>query len=177
MGRLKSAAVYTSAFVVCVFAVVVADKFLNVSQCALNDSISVVHKVYVDTITYYKPVPKDSVVVRYLSVTLPVDSRSENCSTDSARLINEVSGTDSVRVVVPVTQTIYEDSAYRAYISGYHARLDSIYVFPRHDMTTFIQPAPKPKRWNIGVTSGYGITPKGILPYIGVGLTYSIFSF
>lgn len=174
MGRLKSAAVYTSVFVVCVFAVVLADKFLNVSQCALNDSISVVRKVYVDTITYYKPVPKDSVVVRYFSVMLPVDSKSENCSTDSARIINnEVSKTDSVRVVVPVTQTIYEDSAYRAYISGYHARLDSIFVFPHREITT-IEMSKKEKRWNVGLQAGYGITPKGTLPYFGFGVSLKI---
>lgn len=32
----------------------------------------------------------------------------------------------------------------------------------------------RPKRWNIGIQGGVGITPKGIQPYIGFGLQYNI---
>jgi hypothetical protein len=32
---------------------------------------------------------------------------------------------------------------------------------------------PKPARWGIGLVGGYGITNKGVTPYLGLGITYS----
>lgn len=125
-----------------------------------------------DTIPYPLPIPRDSVVLRYETHRLLIDS-----TLHSDEEVNFLTKTDSIDVVIPITQTEYADSTYHAWVSGYSAKLDSIYVFPRHDITTIIQPASKPKRWNIGVTAGYGFTPKGAQPYIGVGVSYSIFSF
>ena len=55
-------------------------------------------------------------------------------------------------------------------------RLDSIRVFARTTTVTHRVWEP-PKRWHIGVTAGYGYGAKGLQPYVGVGITYSIFSF
>ena len=41
---------------------------------------------------------------------------------------------------------------------------------------TFIQRGEvpgKPKRWGIGVSAGYALTPQGVKPYIGAGISYS----
>ena len=35
----------------------------------------------------------------------------------------------------------------------------------------------KPKRWGIGVQGGVGITPKLVQPYIGIGVSYNLFTF
>ena len=133
---------------------------------------TVVTQTIYDTLPYPYPVPRDSVVLRYETKLLPIDKPLHIGEEE-----NFITKTDSVNVVIPITQIEYADSTYHAWVSGYSAKLDSIYVFPRHDITTIIQPAPKPKRWSIGINAGYGITPTGAQPYIGIGVSYSLFSF
>ncbi len=83
---------------------------------------------------------------------------------------------DSVSVELPVVQSVYESTNYKAYVSGVQARLDSIFVYPLHEVVTVKEKQP-PKHWHIGVTAGYGLTTKGLQPYVGIGLTYSLISF
>lgn len=128
---------------------------------------------YIDTIPYYIPVARDSVVVRYATDRLPVAGVSPGVSPD----IHVATKADSVEVVIPITQKEYCDSTYHAWVSGYDVKLDSIKTFNVHTVTTVTPPPIKPKRWHIGVTAGYGFTPKGAQPYIGVGLSYSLYSF
>lgn len=84
---------------------------------------------------------------------------------------------DSAIVELPIIQRHYGDSAYEAWVSGpIDPQLDSLRVFARTTVITRQEWKP-PKRWHIGPTVGYGYTPHGFEPYIGVSLTYSIFSF
>lgn len=84
---------------------------------------------------------------------------------------------DSAIVELPIIQRHYADSTYEAWVSGpVDPRLDSIRVFAPTTIITKREWKP-PKRWHIGVTAGYGYGAKGFQPYIGVGITYSIFSF
>ena len=85
-------------------------------------------------------------------------------------------GGDSLRVRLPVTQSVYEGEEYRAYVSGVCARLDSLFVYPRRETVTVTVKKP-PKRWHIGIAAGYAYTPRGFQPYVGFGVTYSIISF
>lgn len=131
-----------------------------------SDTITVI-----DTIAYRYPVPKDSAVVRYETVRLMVADTARVTVTDTVRV------TDSVEVVVPITQRVYSDSLYRAYVSGYRPQLDSIFVYPRTNyVTTTVK--EKPKRWGIGLQAGYGYSPgNGMSPYLGIGVSYNIYSF
>lgn len=36
---------------------------------------------------------------------------------------------------------------------------------------------PKPKKWDLNVSAGYGITPEGLKPYIGIGIGRTLISF
>lgn len=133
--------------------------------------------VFVDTIPFYKPIPKDSTVINYVTVKLPAKEEKEDNFVEQPE-----KDSDSTDVVVPITQTIYEDSTYTAYVSGYRASLDSlIFRMPREVTTiTTTIPVQKPKRWGVGIQLGYGVTinsqPK-FVPYIGVGISYNLFSF
>lgn len=87
------------------------------------------------------------------------------------------SGTDSATVELPVIQRHYADGSYEAWVSGpIDPHLDSVKVFVPTTVITKREWRP-PKRWHIGVTAGYGYGAKGFQPYIGVGVTYSIFDF
>lgn len=141
-------------------------------QACTKPRTEVVRDTVTDTVRYYLPVPKDSVVIRYKTVKMPVapkdTSLTENYAQDSAQIIR-----DSMDVEIPVTQKHYADSTYDAWVSGYEPNLDSIKVY-RNTITERIYIQPKVRRWNIGIMGGYGITPKGFQPFLGVGVTYNI---
>lgn len=79
-------------------------------------------------------------------------------------------------VVLPRQRVVYEDSMYRAVVSGYHPRLDEISVYPRtilqtvtNDVTHTVR--EKPKRWGLGIQVGAGY-PGGW--YVGAGVSYDL---
>lgn len=143
----------------------------------------------IDTIPYQHPVPVDSVVIRYETERLPRVNEMGNSLTRDDVHVKDTSlsltrpmhsiCTDSVSVKIPITQKRYEDSTYTAWVSGYYPVLDSIFVYPRHEVITITNTIrQKPKRWGVGLNVGYGITPKhGMQPYIGIGIQYNLFSF
>ncbi len=135
----------------------------------------------IDTVVHRVPAAKDSTVVRYVTRTVPVSTQSYRASRDTANNDREAipplyasASSDSATVVLPITQKMYSDTDYRAWVSGYEPQLDSIKVFPRTVTVreTIYKP---PSRFSIGLQGGYGITPKGLQPYIGVGVNVSIF--
>lgn len=75
---------------------------------------------------------------------------------------------DSVRVVVPREQKEYHGEGYRAWVSGYRPALDSI-------MIERMVLREKARRWSVGLQAGIGMTPRGVQPYIGVGVSIKIF--
>ena len=87
---------------------------------------------------------------------------------------------DTVRIgdtLLHRKQVVYEDSLYRAVVSGYvDPRLDSMTVYPRtvyQTVTNDIYHAvkPKKKRWGFGLQAGYGY-PGGF--YVGAGVSYNL---
>lgn len=78
--------------------------------------------------------------------------------------------------VVQREQACYEDSLYRAWVSGHRPRLDSIEVFPKTVYQTVTNDIyhtvkQKKKRWGIGLQAGYGY-PGGF--YVGCGVSYNL---
>jgi hypothetical protein len=83
-----------------------------------------------------------------------------------------------VRVQLPIQQRTYQDSTYTAWISGYEPRLDSIEVYQQLSTVTITNTITKPaKRWSVNTSAGIAATPKGVQPYFGVGIGYSIICF
>lgn len=153
----------------------------------------------VDTIPYYAPMPQSELALGTHRYTLPVYRflgggyggeprlRGDNDSISVDTLITAHYGTgaggeprcskDSAIVELPIIQRHYADSTYEAWISGpVDPRLDSLRVFAPTTIITRREWKP-PKRWHIGVTAGYGYGAKGFQPFVGLGITYSIFSF
>lgn len=183
----------------------IASLYLNVRFCMMRrESIAVSDTTRVtifDTIPYPMPVPKDSLVIRYITEKLPVSTETENFSTKNndfstgnGNIAQEnITGNgnissdnipDSIAVDIPITQKVYEDSLYRAYVSGYRPSLDSLIIFPRHDITTvtngYTYPKSRQKRWGIGIHVGYGMTMSRtpqFTPYIGFGISYNLITF
>lgn len=113
----------------------------------------------IDTVTVTKP------VIQYRYITEVI--------TDT--LYNK----DSVLVPVqiPMESTTYQDSTYRAVVSGYRASLDTIQVYPIHTYTTITNTITKQRRFNIGVQAGfgYGIFTKKPDVYVALGVSYRLY--
>ena len=86
-----------------------------------------------------------------------------------------------VPVLVPIPRKVYEGEDYRAVVSGFRASLDTLDIFRRTQTVTNtvvqrVEVPGKPKRWGIGVSAGYALTPQGMKPYIGLGVQYDLIS-
>lgn len=121
-----------------------------------------------DTIVQTKPIAVESKVMELRSYRVKLLGKINGSSNDS------VCNADSAVVELPIEQKVYGDSTYKAWVSGFDARLDSIKLFQPTKYIT-ITTKQKPSRWNVGIQGGVGITPKGIQPYIGVGVSYKLF--
>ncbi len=121
-----------------------------------------------DTITISQPTEVVRYVMRYdtirdSSITIIVDT---NSATPTA--------------IIPIERTIYRDSTenakYEAFLSGYRAKLDSIYIECLNKETTItITEREKASRWGIGIQAGVGVSAQGIAaPYVGVGIQYRL---
>ena len=119
-----------------------------------------------DTVLIDRPVEveKRAIDTILISTVLPVPG-------DTVRL------TDTVYVHLPVEQKHYSAPEYDAWVSGFRPSLDSLKLHTQSARITNTIPLPvhpKSKRWGIGIQVGYGMT---FHPYIGIGISYNIFSF
>ena len=139
--------------------------------------------VYHDTIPYYEPVAqivKDngktqvSVSVRDLKEALSTLPPIRADTPHDTAMAMRGEQPDSIIIDMPSKQSIYKSDEYTAYVSGVNSRLDSIFVYPKHEIITISKP---PNHWHIGITGGIGAANKGMSPFIGVGIMYSLFSF
>ena len=139
-----------------------------------------------DTLLVKSPTARDSIVVKYITKTLPKSGNNSvenipqigNIHGDNIPVFAEVADSDSVAVKIPITQKRYDGENYSAWVSGYEPSLDSIFVSQRTDVVTIREKKP-PNKWHIGVQCGVGYTfkSKQFEPFIGVGISYSIISF
>ncbi len=143
-----------------------------------------------DTVPSLAPEIKEEKTLPPMTALLPLSSSkksnpTQKCDTVSllaSLAINEEDigshPPDSVEVLIPRSQRVYEDSTYRAYVSGYNAELDSIFVIRRSEYitNTRILRSP-PKRFCVGLQAGYGYTPRGFQPFVGIGVAVNLLSF
>ena len=99
--------------------------------------------------------------------SLCVISEGEEC----VRAVLDSSG-DSVRL--PTSVKVYGDSNYRAVVSGVFPSLDSLTIYPRRNIVTVREPAPRVSPWGLGITAGLTATPHGLAPGITIGLTFRL---
>lgn len=126
-------------------------------------------------VEYHDTVPKEvaKTVLCYVDVPVPVPAPSDSVSSDSTT------------ITMPVVQKTYtDDSTYTAYVSGLRynqwPKLDSIIVRQReitNTITKTITLQKRRSRFSVGIQAGYGygFQYRGFEPYVGVGVSYSLF--
>jgi hypothetical protein len=131
-----------------------------------EDIKQIVDTMYVrDTITQYKPILEERVVLK--KVPYPV--------TDTLRIH------DTLFVYLDREQVVWQDSLSRVYASGILPQIDSVKHFIQERIVTIQTtiPVKKPCRWGIGVQAGYGVQFGDQIqasPYVGIGLSYNLLS-
>lgn len=142
-----------------------------------SSNVTQVHKIVSDTIydtvLYDVPITHDSCVIRYETHVLPI---YKDTIIQSHVVVYDTMANDSTNVVVPITQKHYKENEYDAWVSGFNPNLDSIKLY-RPTINNTIHVREKEKRFGVGVVLGYGATKDGLSPYVGVGVTYSLFKF
>lgn len=89
---------------------------------------------------------------------------------------------DTIYVYMDREQVIWQDSLSRVYASGVSVEIDSVLHFvPTRIITKERDVIVKVKpKWSVGVQAGYGAFANNgqiaASPYIGVGVTYNLFS-
>lgn len=115
-----------------------------------------------DTVIVDRPVPVEERLTDTMLVAI----------TDTIRL------SDTVYLRLPREIKQYEDSLFRAQVSGFKPSLDWIEVYPQTEVVTRNIFVDSRKRWGLGVQAGYGAYVSGgqvrLAPYIGVGISYDI---
>ena len=121
----------------------------------ITDTITIIRT---DTIEIIKPQP----VIKYRNKIV----RDTLYSIDSIPVL----------VDVPIETKVYQDSNYRAIISGYKTELDSIHIFNKNQIQYINKITYKTKKWNISpsVGVGYGAFNKKIDMYVGFSLNYNL---
>ena len=124
--------------------------------------------VQYDTIPSIAPVPKDSALVKWLTVRIPVDrpiyvSHPPN---DSVRI-------DTIEAELPITQKHYKEESYQAWVSGVYPKLDSIEVYQKTQLVTETITITKKedKHFFLGVAGGGEYYNKKIVPFAELGAT------
>ena len=118
------------------------------------DTITIIKR---DTITIIKP----QQVIRYV----------DRIVRDTLYSIDSI----PAPVNLPIETKVYQDSNYRAVISGYKASLDSISIFNKNQIQYINKIIYKTKKWNISpsVGFGYGAFNRKFDMYLGFSINYN----
>lgn len=126
---------------------------------------------------------RDTVTIRdTVEKPVPVPEIIDNSRIDTCwltKVVPDTSGVkaplpDSIPVEVPIETKVYETEDYKAVIEGYRANLLDIDIYRQTQYITTEKTVTRQKRWNftVGPQVGYGWTPAGGQPYVGVGVTF-----
>lgn len=132
---------------------------------------------------------------RFSEVKTKVDTLYVNCTTRvekpvffETRVVDTMVVTvtewevvhDTAFVSLPREEVEYRDSSYRAVVSGFRPRLEELDIYQKERVVTIqtekVVTVPDKRRWGVGVQAGYGITPAGFQPYLGVGVSFDLVS-
>ena len=87
---------------------------------------------------------------------------------------------DTLFVPLVRERVVYQDTAYKAVVSGVMPSLDELEIYQRERIVT-VQTEHTVRvrsRWGVGLQVGAGVNTQGqALPYIGVGVSYNLLNF
>ena len=127
-------------------------------------STSTIVTVKHDTVLVTKPVAISHTIDTINKVTIVYREKKDTLKTcDTIEKI----------IYLPRERLVYQDSTYRAVVSGVQPSLDSITIYKSTVYKTITNTVIKRNKFGLGVQAGYGVTGSKLEPYIGIGITYN----
>lgn len=133
-----------------------------------KETVKEVVTVKVDTLTLYDTIliEKPKIVERRVVDTMVVET------------LDYIVVHDTAYVNLPREEVEYRDSSYRAVVSGFLPRLEELEIYQKERIVTIqTERVIKPSPWALSIQGGYGVSAKGLTPYIGVGVSYNLYTF
>lgn len=124
--------------------------------------------VKVDTLTLYDTilVEKPKMVERRVVDTMVIEA------------LDYIVVHDTAYVNLPREEVEYRDTSYRAVVSGFLPRLEELEIYQKERIVTIqTERVIKPSPWALSIHGGYGVSVNGLTPYIGVGVSYNLYTF
>ena len=135
---------------------------------------SVVRDTLYDTLKVQHPKSIRDTIIRHDTISLGKEIKVIYTTREKVTPGVPERNKDTLKAVIPISQRVYSDSTYTAYISGYDVKLDSIkFIRPTITITKTVKTIKK-KHFGFGLQGGVGLTPKGVQPYIGFGLQWNL---
>jgi len=158
----------TIGFIVMLFVEGCDNRFFGKEKADDVDAVTVRVDTVRDTVTIALPIETEREVVRYIKVK-PVTLH------DTVYMERELDSlyAQGDSMLIPIEQKHYVDSVYEAWVSGFQPSLDSIRIFRQSLNVTNTISLTSRKRWSYGIQGGLYLTPCGVQPGIGFGVTYA----
>lgn len=111
-----------------------------------------------------------------ITVAKPVWLTKTVIARDTFRLADTVRLHDTTFVVLDRERVEWRDSLCTVWASGVRPSVDSVrhYITERDVIISERVTHTKKTRLGLGVQAGYGVSDKGLTPYVGVGLSYNL---
>ena len=124
------------------------------------------------------PTPKvDTLVIRdTFKVTEPIYVTKRVVDSIPYPVTDTLRMRDTLYVYLEREQIRWEDSLAVVYASGVMPQVDSVIHHTKQVIITKEIPVIQKTRWGIGVQAGVGAGKGGLTPYVGVGVSYNLFS-
>ena len=121
----------------------------------------------------------DTLVIRdTITREMPVYFTNTQVRVEYVQVCDTLRLRDTLYIPITIEKRVYEDSLYRAEISGYKPSLDKIEIYQQTRTIVERVPVQERKRWGLGIQAGYGVgIHSGVVyttPYIGVGVSYNL---
>ena len=82
---------------------------------------------------------------------------------------------DTVMVRVQREDIVWQDTLCTIYAHGYETEIDSVaHYITERTVTRYVTKERNTSRWGLGIHAGWGASTKGLSPYIGIGIHYTI---
>lgn len=132
-----------------------------------------------DTNSFTEPQKEPSPDVLIKEIPVPVyvaDSTAIDSLLNECARLERVG--DSLKLVLLRVQRHYSDSTFDAWVSGVDPRLDSIKTYQTNRIITKDIPVIQVKKtkWGLGFQAGVTGSKDGVMPYVGVGVSYNLLS-
>lgn len=128
-----------------------------------------------------EPLEKEKTDTVYIKIPYPVadGDKEEQKDSVSSPPVKDSTATKPDSLVVPLERErkVYQDSTYKAVVSGIEPSLDYIETYGHTVFVTTTKVVRESEsRWALSLNGGYGVSPSGLTPYLGIGVSYRLWS-